>query len=236
MINRMADISLRQAGIVTGVAMLIMAIAATFATDLLIGRLVVPGDAVATFTNIQNAEMVFRGGLLSWLVVLICDVLVAWGLYILLKPVNQSLSLLTAWLRLVYVAMLGTAILNLVVVLSLVSGDNYLAALGADQLQAHVLLFLNAFDSMWSVGLAVFGFHILLLGYLVYKSGYMPKWIGALLLLAFLGYFISHFVSLLIPNFENYEYIIGMIFILPMILGEVGLGVWLLIKNAKLSA
>lgn len=79
MINRVAYISLRKAAIVTGVAILIMAIAAVFATDFVLGSLIVPGDAAATTNNIKASEMLFRTGIFSWLIILICDVLAAWG-------------------------------------------------------------------------------------------------------------------------------------------------------------
>jgi len=235
MTNRVTDISLRRAAIVTGVALLIMAVAAVFATDLVLERLVVPGDAAATTSNIRASEMLFRTGIFGWLIILICDVLAAWGLYVFLKPVDRSLSLLMAWFRLVYVAILGTALLNLVIVLLLVSGDDYLAGLGVDQLQGHVLLFLNAFGAMWSIGLAVFGFHILVLGYLVLKSGYIPKVLGVLLLIAFFGYLITNSANLLSPKYESYRAMIEWPFLVPMVVGELGLGLWLLFKGARVQ-
>jgi hypothetical protein len=179
--------------------------------------------------------MLFRIGLFSWLIILICDVLAAWGLYIFLKPVSQSLSLLTAWCRLVYAAILGTALYNFAVVLLLVSGDHYLAAFGIDQLQAEVLLFLNAFYDIWSIGLVVFGFHILVLGYLVFKSGYIPKILGVILIIASFGYLITSFANLLLPNYQNYQAILEWIFIIPMVIGEVGLALWLLFKGVKVQ-
>jgi hypothetical protein len=233
--NQIIDISLRKAAIVAGTAILVMAAAAIFATDVVLSRLIVPGDAAATTDNIRTSEILFRAGIFSWLVVLICDVLAAWGLYVFLKPVNRSLSLLMAWLRLVYAAILGTALLNFIIVLLLVGGDSYLPVLGTDQLQAQVLLFLNAFNDMWSIGLAVFGFHILVLAYLVFKSGYVPKIFGILLFIAFWGYLITYVANLLLPDYENYKTIIELIFIIPMIVGEVGLAVWLLFRGVKVQ-
>jgi len=234
MTNRIVDVSMRKAAIIAGVAILIMAMAAVFATDFVHERLIVPEDAAATTNNIKGSEMLFRAGVLSWLIILICDVLAAWGLYVFLKPVNKSLSLLMAWFRLVYVAILGAALLNLVIVLLLVRGD-YLAALGIDQLQAQVMLFLNAFNNIWSIGLVVFGFHILVLGYLVFKSGYIPKYLGVLLIIAFFGYLITNIANLLLPDYENYRAIIEWIFLVPMVVGELGLALWLLIKGVRVQ-
>jgi len=233
MTNQTSDVSQRQAAIVAGVAILIMAVAAVVATDLALGRLVVPGDAAATFHNIQASEMLFRTGIFSWLIILVCDVLAAWGLYVFFKPVNKSLSLLTAWLRLVYAAILGTALAHLIRALLLVRGDAALADMGVKRLQAHVLLSVQAFDGTWSLGLVVFGLHILMLGYLAFKSGYTPKIFGVLLMIAFLGYVLIHSAHVLVPGYENSIKIIEWILLIPMVVGEVGLAVWLLIKGGK---
>lgn len=231
--NTINNISPRKAAIVTGIAILIMTAAAVSATDLTIGSLIVPDNPAATTNNIQASEMLFRTGIFSWLIVLVCDVLAAWGLYIFLKPVNRDLSLIMAWLRLVYVALLGTALLNYIKVLLLISGNNYVSALGVDQFQSHVMLLLNAFDDMWSIGLLVFGLHIFLLGYLSFKSGYIPKIFGILLIIAFAGYVITNLGNLLLPDYDNYKTVLGLIFLLPM-LSEVALGLWLLIKGGKI--
>jgi hypothetical protein len=212
-----------------------MAIAAVFATDIVLGNLIVKGDAATTTQNIKSSQMLFRSGILSWLIILICDILAAWGLYIFLKPVNKSLSLLMAWFRLVYAAILGTALFNFVIVLLLLSGGDYSTVFDMDQLQAQVMLFINAFDETWSIGLAVFGFHILILGYLVVKSGYIPKTIGIFLIIAFFGYLITNIANLLFVNYENYKTLIEIIFVIPMVVGEVGLAVWLLIKGIKVK-
>ena len=232
MTNAITDISMRKAAIVSGVAILVMTVGAVVATNLTIGSLIVKGDAVTTTNNIITSEVLFRSGIFSWLIILICDVLAAWGLYIFLKPVNKLLSLLMAWFRLVYAAILGTALLNYVNVLLLISGDDYVSSFGIEKFQSQVMLSLDAFGSMWSVGLMVFGLHIFLLGYLAFKSGYIPKVWGVLLLIASFGYVITNSAKLLMPTYDNYKTEFELIFIIPM-LSEVGLGIWLLIKGVK---
>jgi len=233
MANGIIDVSQRQAAIVAGIALLLMTVAAIFATGILSDKLIVPEDAAATVENLRISEIQFRAGIFSWLIILICDILAAWGLYIFFRPVNRDLSLLTAWFRLIYVAIFGTAIANLIIVLLLVTGKTQLALMASEQLQALVMLFKNAFDSVWSFGLIVFGIHILLLGYLAYKSGYVPKVFGVLMIISFLGYIVIHLGNLLLPEFENVKLIIEWIFVLPMIVGELGLGVWLLIQGIR---
>ena len=116
MTNYIAEISQRRAALVAGLGIVALAIVAGFAYGFVFQSFVVPGDATATANNIKASEMLFRIGFFSWLAILILDVLVAWALYIFLKPVHKSLSLLAAWLRLVYTAILGTALLNFVIV------------------------------------------------------------------------------------------------------------------------
>lgn len=235
MTRPVADISPRTAAIVTGVAIVVMGIAAAVATNFTVGSLVVEDNAAATLNNLQNSETLFRLGLYSWLIILVCDVLAAWGLYIFLKPVNKSLSLLAAWFRLVYVAILGAALLNYLHILDLLNSNGYLEAFGIEQLQSQIMFYLNGFNATWSLGLTVFAIHILFLGYLAFKSGYIPKIFGILLLLAFLGYFVTNSGNILFPNAANALKIIEWIFILPMIAGEVGLALWLLIRGRKVT-
>ncbi|WP_214659001.1 DUF4386 domain-containing protein [Candidatus Formimonas warabiya] len=125
MISQMKDLPQRNAAIVAGISFLLMTIAAGFAYGIVLGNLIVPGDATATANKIMDSLMLFRASICSFLIVLICDV-VAWALYVFLKQVNKSLSLLTAWFRLVYATILGIALLNLVKGMLLLSGADYL--------------------------------------------------------------------------------------------------------------
>ncbi len=233
MAKNVNDVSQRTAAIAAGISIVLMAVVAGFSFGFVLDSLVVSGDAAATAANILASETLFRVGVFGWIVILILDVIVAWALYVVLKRANKSLSLLTAWFRLVYAALLGVSLLSFVIVLLLISGADYLKVFEADQLQALVLLFINAFDGMWRIGLVVFGCHLLLLGYLVYQSGYIPKVIGFLLIIASLGYLIDNLGTLLLPDYTDYTEMINLVFMLPMIVGEVGLGLWLLIKGGK---
>jgi hypothetical protein len=226
MTNSTADISLRKAAIVAGLGLLIMTIFYVYADFFVFQNLIVPGDASATANNIMANGMQFRIGVSFILIVLICDVIVAWALYIFLKQVNKGLSLLTAWLRLVYAAMLGIALLNFVIVLILLSGINYLAVFETDQLHAQVLIFINAFYDVWALGLIVFGFHLIILGYLVFKSDYIPRILGVLLMAAGLGYLVDYFGKLLLPNTNlAISMVVGW--------GELIFMFWLLLKGGK---
>ena len=218
--NLIEDTSPRSVAIVAGLSIVLMAIAAGFSAGYVADALIVPGNAAATASNIGASETLFRYGILGWLVILILDVVVAWALYVFLKPVNASLSLLTAWLRLAYASLLGIGILNFMIVL-LLQGGNVASVFEPQQLDSLVLLFVNAFDAMWStIGLVVFGCHLLLLGWLVFRSGYVPKVIGFLLIVASCGYLAVNLGNLLLPEQQAFMATVERIFMTPMVVGE----------------
>jgi hypothetical protein len=234
MTNRITDISPAKAARVAGIGYLIIFVLGIFANFFIFGGLLVRGDAAATANNIMANGLLFRGGMLSWLIVLICDIVIAWALYIFLKPVSKSLSLLTAWFRLVYVTIFGITQLNLLFVLLLLSGTDYLAVFDTNQLQALAMLFLNGHNLGFLIGLVFFGVHLLLLSYLIFKSSYIPKILGVLLILSSLGYLIDSFANFLLPNYADYETIFLLLVAIPGIIGELSFTLWLLLKGTKI--
>ena len=234
MTNRITDISPAKAARVAGIGYLIIFVLGIFANFFIFGGLLVRGDAAATANNIMANGLLFRGGMLSWLIVLICDIVIAWALYIFLKPVSKSLSLLTAWFRLVYVTIFGITQLNLLFVLLLLSGTDYLTVFDTNQLQALAMLFLNGHNLGFLIGLVFFGVHLLLLSYLIFKSSYIPKILGVLLILSSLGYLIDSFANFLLPNYADYETIFLLLVAIPGIIGELSFTLWLLLKGTKI--
>ena len=216
-----------------GLGYLIIFITGFFANFFVLEGLVVDGDAAATFANIGNNLLQFRWGIFSFLIMVIADVLLAWPLYRLLKPVNKNLSLLSAWLRLLNGAIFGVAVVNLFGVLRLFGGEQYLAVFEPSALHARTQFLLDAFNYTWLIGLVFFGLHLLVLGYLVFRSGYIPKVLGLLLQLAALGYFADSFAQFLLPNYNDYQAVFEMIVVIPGVVGEFSFTVWLLVKGVK---
>ncbi len=161
----------------------------------------------------------------------ILDVVVAWALYVLLKPVNRSLSLLAAWFRLVYAAILGIALANLFSALLLLSGADHLAVFETDQLYAQVMLFVDTFSYGWDIGIVFLGLHLFVLGYLVFKSCYVPRILGVLLIIGGFGYLIDFAAFIFFPSFQP---ISGMINTITG-MGEIVFGLWLLIKSVNVE-
>jgi hypothetical protein len=233
MTNHPSEISQRNIAIVSGFTFLIMTLASIFSIFFVFKNILATGNAALTANNILASEMLFRFGLCSLIIVLVCDVIAAWTLYIFLKQVNKSLSLLTMLFRLLYAAILGTALFNLVIVLRYLKDSTYLVAFETHQLQAQALLSINAFFDNWGIGLIIFGFHLLALGYLVFKSDYIPKILGVLLIIGSFGYLIQNFALFLFPNFEKNKALFEMILGLPMAIGELSFAFWLLLKGGK---
>ncbi|WP_428910254.1 DUF4386 domain-containing protein [Niallia sp. Krafla_26] len=223
----------RKYALTAGIALIIMALAASFSNGYVQGKLVVPNDATVTFNNIISSTALFNAGIFGWLLIFICDVVVAWALYIFLQPINKNISLLGALLRLSYTAVLGVAILNLVFVSLLSSSTDYLFLFGEQQLQTLILLLLEAFHFIWSIGLIIFGGHLIIVGYLAFHSKQIPKIISILLMIASLGYIAIHLFITFLPYFDVMIKTLKVIFTVPMILGELGFGLWLLLQGGK---
>lgn len=201
-INRSEDVSLHNAALVAGLGLLIMTVFAVGALYFSFPKLVVPGDATATASNIIADEVLFRLGIGSLVIVVVCDVIVAWALYIFFAPVNRALSLLAAWFRLVYAAILGAVLFNYISVLQLLSGADFLKAVEQDQLHAEVMLSLNAVADEWAIGLVLFGIHLVLIGYLAIKSHYVPVVLGALLTIAGFSYLIDNLGMIVMAGYD----------------------------------
>ena len=224
--NQSEGLTLRQAALIAGFAYLLSPVAT--AEFSIMPKLVIPGNIEQTVQNIVVHERLFVAAILCYLVTFLEDVVIAWALYVLLVPVNRALSLLTAWFRLMFAAVALFALLNLVTVFRLLNAPDYVHAFGSGQLHAEVLLLLNSFRYDWSMGLVIFGIHLLLLGYLIYRSGYIPRVIGILLVINGLGWVIDSLQPYLYPNAH-----LGFLFI--TFFGEVVFMLWLLIRGWRIQ-
>ncbi len=172
-------ITLRQAAIIVALAYFLDPV--SYAEFALFPKLVVAGNVVQTIHNIDSRGGMFAAAIVCYLVNFIEDIVIAWALYVLLAPVNRALSSLTALLRLMYTAMGLFGVMQLATAYRLIAMAHGTPALNSVQLQTQVQLSLATFRYGWPFSLIVFGCHLALLGYLIYRSGYMPKILGALI-------------------------------------------------------
>lgn len=222
--------SMQKTARLAGVLYLIITVAAAIAHFYVPAKIIVPGDAAATIDNIVQSGTLFRiGGIGSELVVLLSEVVLSIVLYVLLKPVNKTLSLLAAASRLAMTVIHGVNLLNYFFVLLLAGGAGYQAAFDPAQLQTLVMLFLDAHSYGFTIGIAFLTLHVFILGYLIVKSGYFPKILGILFIIAGAGYLIDSFALLLSTSYQVTPVFIA----LPIALAEIAFPVWLLIKGVN---
>ena len=188
--------------------------------------MIVQGDAATTVKNIATSEALFRLSLVSDLVRQALLMLLPLILYKLLKPVNKTIAALMVIFALVSVPISMFNEINHFAVLLLSSGAGYLTAFKADQLNSLVMFFLELRKYGTFVP-QLLSFWVLLLGYLVFKSGFLPRILGILLMLGGLCYTVSAILFFLFPNLD------AMILGLFAFIGEALFYLWLLIKGVK---
>jgi hypothetical protein len=163
--------------------------------------LVAPGDAAATAYRILASESVFRLSIVVDLIVQVVFVFLVLVLYKILKPVHKRHAVLMVVLFMVGVPIAMLNMLNHSAVLLLLSGADYLTAFTADQLQALVLLFLELHEHGIMIAYVFWGLWLFPLGYLVFKSGFLPRILGILLMISCFGYLIDFSTFFLFPIF-----------------------------------
>jgi hypothetical protein len=221
--------SARRAAATAGIALLLMIVPALLGNFVAVEGLVTLGDAARTAADIAASEGWFRAGIVALFVVVVLDVVVAWALYRVFRPVGAGLSALAAAFRFVYAGVFAVAISRLAGVANLLGNDELVEVLGPQQVQAQALLAISAYREIWSAGLLLFGVHLLVLGYLAYRSGFVPRVLGALLAVAGFGYVFDSVASALVG--DGAPAIAAFTF-----LGEVLLAVWLILWSRRRPA
>ncbi len=216
-----------------GILYLIIIITGLFSEMFVRSGIIVPGDATATAVNIESNTFLFRIGFISDLTMVMSDVGVALLLYLLLKPVNNGLSMLASFFRLAQATVLGINLLNFYLPLLLLNGGDYLDSFSSEQLNSLSLLFLNAHSYGYLISGVFFGISCVILGYLIFKAEYFPKWLGTLIVAAGFSYLIDCFVNFLFPNFASTSEILVMT---VAVVSELSLCLYLLIKGVKIRS
>jgi Domain of unknown function (DUF4386) len=206
--------TLRTASLIAGLGLALIVVLALVGNFLAVQPLITPGDAAKTVQDIFNSEALFRWGIASLILAAVLDMIVAVALLALFEPVNRHVSTMAALFRVAYAAVFLVAIIQLVVALELLG----------DPTQA--MRAIDAYNTIWLVGLIFFGVHLMLIGYLAYRSGYLAKVFGILLVVAGIGYLVDGFGTVLVPNYSiniaQYTFV-----------GEAALMFWLLIKGTR---
>jgi hypothetical protein len=223
-----ANRAIRAAGLIAGAGILGMAVLAPFGALFAVGGLVTEGDAARTAADIVASAGLFRLGVASLFVVIVLDVVVAWALRRVFAPVSSGLSTLAAWFRLAYAAVFLVAVSQLAGVPDLLSSEAYSAVYTPGQLHAQALQRLDAFTDIWDAGLLLFGAHLLILGWLAYRSGFVPRALGVLIAIAGAGYAFDSLAAVLAGRDALSVSTVTF-------LGEFLLAVWLVIRFRRLA-
>lgn len=213
-----------------GVLGLVIVALGIFAEGFVRGSVIVSGDAAATAANIIESEQLYRLGFAGELIMLSCDIAFALILYVLLRPVNRNLALLAAFFRLVLAAISGVNALNHIGALAILNGADFLSVFQPEQLHALAMLTLKMHTLGYHIALVFFGFHLLVLGYLIVRSDYLPTLIGLMLMIAAFCYWTNSFANILDAEFADklFPFIL-----LPSLIAEMSLTLWLLVMGVN---
>jgi Domain of unknown function (DUF4386) len=215
-----------------GLLYLIIIVTGIFGELFVRSKLIVSGDPAITANNIMASQLSWRISIAGDMIMHICDVPLMLIFYLLLRPVNRNLALLAVLLNLVQTAVLVANELNLLTPLFLSGGADYLNSLEPHQLHALTYLSLKNFDHGFGMGLIYFGLCCLVNGYLIFKSGYLPRALGVLMQIAGLCYLTNSFALILSPTIAHALF---PVILLPPFIGEFSLCLWLLLKGVNIS-
>jgi Domain of unknown function (DUF4386) len=224
--------SIKKTARIGGLLYLIIILAGMFAVIFVRDKLIVSGDATATANNIMASQLLWRIGIAADLIMHVCDIPLMLIIYILLRPVNKNLALFALLFNLIQTAVLVANKLNLVAALLSLESVDYLKAFEPYQLHAQVYLSLKLHDIGFGIGLIFFGFVCLVQGYLIIRSGYLPRAIGVMMQIAGLCYLTNSFALLLAPKFAN---MIFPVIMMPCLVAELSFCLWLIVKGVNVT-
>jgi uncharacterized protein DUF4386 len=224
---RIEGLTLRQAALTIGVAYLLNPV--PIAEFSIYPKLVVAGDIQRTVANIDAHHGLFFLAIVLYLINFLEDIVIAWALYVLLAPVNRALSLLAALLRLMYTAIALGGVFNLVTVFRMLTTPAYRTEFGTGPFDAQIDLLLHTFRYDYAFGICViFSLHLVLVGYLIIRSRYIPWWLGALLIVDGISWIVSNLQPYLYPATD-----LGYVGIAYF--GELVFMLWLLVRGWSLK-
>ena len=216
---------------VAGLIYLSLALTAPFCLIYIPRTLIVRGNATATANNIAAHESLFRLGIVAELLYAVTFIFVVLALYRLLKEVNQNHAALMVILGLVSVPIGFLNALNNAAALTLLSGADYLSVFRIDQLHTLAMLFLTLHGYGNIVAAIFWGLWLFPFGLLVFRSGFFPRILGVWLIINCFAYLIISFTVLLLPDYKE----VVSRAMMPALLGELAIVLWLLIKGAKVQ-
>ncbi len=226
----------RRAALIAGIGYVLLFGLAVFANFFVREGLVVADDAQATAANIADSSTLFRLGLVAFLAIFLIDIVVAWALYIVFRAQHHDLSLVAAWSRLVYTVFLGVAAIFFFQALAFYDSAAVTDVMGAAERNAQAFIGLELFNSAWLIGLAAFGLHLIVLGFLVARSVETPRWLGQLMIVAGVAYIIDTTAHTVLANYADHADAFLVMVAVPSVVAEGWFGLWLLTRARRRPA
>ena len=214
-----------------GVLYLLLIICGIMSLAYIPSQLIVWESASKTFENITNSEFLFRLGIVMGIITFLLFILLPLALYKLLHEVNKVYANLMVIFALISVPIFFVNILSKFSILTLINKTDYLEKLGETELQTQVMFHIDSYYNGLEISQIFWGLWLFPFGYLVYKSGFLPKLLGILLMAGCFGYLIIFFGGFLYSDFN--KTIISKIVGYPATLGEFGICLWLLIMGTN---
>ena len=214
---------------VTAVMLALTAVAGAIGEAYVPSKLIAAGDPALTARNVMEHQALFRAGFASYLIEAFCDIGLAFTFYVLLRPVQKELALLAAFFGLVSTAVYAVAELFYFAALVILRSGDVLTMFSAGQLHGLAYLSLRLFSYCGWIFLAFYGIPSILRGYLIFRSGYLPKFLGVLLMIAGAGFILKDFTTVLAPAYASD------LLLLPMFVALISLTLWFFIKGVDVT-
>lgn len=219
------SVSVQRYARIAGALFLLSIVAGFFGEVYVPSKIIVSGDAAATARNILTFHSLFRFGFASYLVEALCDISLTLIFYVLLRPVQKDLALLSAFFGIISTALYAVAELFYFAASIVLGSAHPLKAFSPDQLKDLALLSLRMFGYGSGIFMVFYGVASVLRGVLIFRSGYLPRFLGVLLGLAGLGFIAKSFALVLAPAYASDA------LLLPMSLAGFSLTVWFLVRG-----
>lgn len=228
--NRITDLSQKKAVKIAGFMFLFAFIAPTLNWALVLSKLNVSGNALATANNIVANEFVFRMGITIELFMSVGLIILGMSLYVILKPINKNFAMLALLLKLVEATLMAVTVLLPYIALQVLNENSQTAVFTKEQLLLPIGLIFNSHTAITSVPMVFLGLDMMIFSYLFLKSKYIPRILAGFGILSFALILIQSLMFMLAPEYAT-KPINQIIFWAPSGLFEIIIGIWLLVKG-----
>ena len=193
--------------------------------EMYVPSVIMTGDAATTAAQLRLNDDLFRLGFAAYLVEAFSDVVLAWLFYVLLKPVHRDLALLSALLGIVSMSLFAVTQMFYFSAPMFVGESKYLTAFSPAQREALASMFLSLYAGLSGLFMLFYGTAWIIRGFLTFASGYLPRFLGVLMVVAGLGFVAKNVTKVLAPAYSSD------LLLAPMFLNVVAVAIWMLLKG-----